>query len=115
MSWDLMIMSIMYILAGGMHFVRPKMYVKIIPKFLPKRRTLNLLAGAIEILAGVGLLFSETRSYSAILIIVMLIAFFLVHFNMLRGEEYSLGVPKWALILRIPLQFGLIWWAYIYI
>ena len=115
MSWDLIRLSIMYILAGGMHFVRPKMYVKIIPKFLPKRRTLNLIAGAIEILAGAGLLFSETRSYSAILIIVMLIAFFLVHFNMVYGEINSLGVPKWALILRIPLQFVLIWWAYLYI
>ncbi|MFO7745797.1 MAG: hypothetical protein R6V36_10495 [Psychroflexus sp.] len=108
-------MSIIYVFAGAMHFIKPKVYVKIIPKFLPKRRTLNLIAGTFEIIAGIGLLIRETRSYSAILIILMLIVFLLVHFNMLRGKNYSLGVPRWILILRIPLQLVLIWWAYLYI
>lgn len=115
MRWDLILMSVIYIFAGTMHFVKPKIYVKIIPKFLPKRRTLNLIAGSFEILAALGLLFPETRSYSAILIVLMLIAFLIVHFNMLRGEKHAAGFPKWILILRIPLQFGLIWWAYLYI
>ncbi|SDH05895.1 DoxX family protein [Psychroflexus sediminis] len=115
MSWDLLLMSIMYVFAGAMHFIKPKAYVKIIPKFLPQRRSLNLLAGAFEILAGLGLLFPETRTYAALFIILMLIAFLLIHFNMLRGEQFSLGIPRWILILRIPLQFILIWWAYLYI
>lgn len=108
-------MSIIYLFAGTMHFIKPKAYVKIIPKFLPKRRILNLAAGIFEIIAGIGLLFKETRTYSAIIIILMLIVFLLVHFNMLRGEKYALGFPKWILILRIPLQLILIWWAYLYI
>lgn len=107
-------MSVIYVFAGMMHFIKPKAYVKIIPKFLPQRRTLNLLAGAFEIIAGIGLLFPETRSISALGVIIMLVIFLLVHFNMLR-EKYSLGVPKWILILRIPLQFLMIWWAYLYI
>lgn len=115
MKWDLLLMSIMYVFAGTMHFVKQKAYVKIIPKFLPKRRTLNLVAGAFEILLGLGLLFQDTRSYAAILIIAMLTVFFLIHFNMLREEKFSLGIPIWVLLLRIPLQFVLIWWAYLYI
>lgn len=115
MKWDLILMSIVYVFAGAMHFIKPKAYVKIMPKFLPKRRTLNLVAGAFEIMAGIGLLFTETRTYSAIFIISMLVVFLLVHFNMLRGEKYALGYPRWVLILRIPLQLVFIWWAYLYI
>lgn len=115
MKWDLIFMAVIYIFGGVMHFIKPKAYVKIIPKFLPKRRTLNLIAGAFEILAGIGLFSPETRSYAAGLIILMLIVFLIVHFNMLRGEKFALGIPKWILILRIPLQFFLIWWAYLYI
>jgi len=40
--------------------------------------------------------------------------FFLVHFYMLTGKKAAAGIPRWVLILRIPLQFGLIYWAYWY-
>ncbi len=115
MSWDLVVMALMYVFAGIMHFVKPKAYLKVMPKFLKARKFLNLLSGAFEIALGIGLLFDATRSFSALGIILMLIVFLLVHFNMLRGEKFALGVPKWILILRIPLQFILIWWAYLYI
>jgi len=115
MNWDLILMAAMYIFAGVMHFIKPKAYVKIIPKFLPKRRALNLIAGAFEVLAGLGLFIPQTRSSAAFLIILLLIVFLIVHFNMLRGEKFGVGIPKWILILRIPLQFFLIWWAYLYI
>ncbi|WP_127845052.1 DoxX family protein [Psychroflexus aestuariivivens] len=115
MKWDLILMAAIYLFGGIMHFIKPKAYVKIIPKFLPKRRTLNLVAGAFEIILALGLLFPKTRSFASIGIILMLIVFLIVHFNMLRGGKYSLGFPKWILILRIPLQFFLIWWAYLYI
>jgi len=115
MKWDLILMAAMYIFAGVMHFIKPKAYIKVMPKYLKPRKFLVLLSGVFEILLGVGLLFDITREISAIGIILMLVTFFLVHFNMLRGKKYSAGVPKWILILRIPLQFVLIWWAYIYI
>lgn len=115
MDTGLIFMSIMYALAGVMHFVKPKMYIAIIPDFLPQKSILNLLAGLAEIILAVGLLFSETRSVSAIGIILMLLVFLIIHFNMLRNKKTSRGIPQWILILRIPLQFFLIWWAYIYI
>mgnify|MGYP005873321391 CR=1 FL=1 len=115
MRWDLIFMAIMYMIAGSMHFIKPSAYVKIIPEFLPKRRSLNLIAGALEVIFGIGLLFDSSKSYCAIGIIALLIVFFIVHINMLRGGKHSAGVPLWILILRIPLQFILIWWAYLYI
>ncbi|MGO3690919.1 MAG: DoxX family protein [Psychroflexus halocasei] len=108
-------MSIIYAFAGAMHFIKPKMYMPIIPDFLPQKSILNLLAGLAEIILAIGLLFSQTRAISAIGIILMLLIFLIVHFNMLRNKKTSRGIPQWILILRIPLQFFLIWWAYIYI
>ncbi|MBZ9651719.1 DoxX family protein [Psychroflexus montanilacus] len=115
MNWDLIVMSIMYAFAGIMHFIKPKAYIKVMPRYLKARKSLVLLSGVFEIALGVGLLFDATRSISALGIILMLIVFLLVHFNMLRGKKYAVGVPRWVLILRIPLQFVLIWWAYLYI
>ncbi|MGO2103561.1 DoxX family protein [Psychroflexus halocasei] len=115
MDTGLIFMSIIYVLAGAMHFIKPRMYIAIIPDFLPQKSKLNLLAGLIEIILAIGLLFSQTRSISATGIILMLFIFLIVHFNMLRNKKTSRGIPQWILILRIPLQFFLIWWAYIYI
>ena len=115
MKWDLILMAAMYVFAGGMHFIKPKAYIKVMPNYIKPRRFLVLLSGCFEILLGIGLLFEETRHLAAIGIILMLIVFLIVHFNMLRGEKFSAGVPRWILILRIPLQFVLIWWAYVYV
>lgn len=115
MDTSLIFMFAIYTLAGLMHFIKPKMYIAIIPDYLPQKSMLNLLAGFAEILLAVGLLFDETRSISATSIILMLLIFLIVHFNMLRNKKTSRGIPRWILVLRIPLQFFLIWWAYIYI
>lgn len=108
-------MAMIYALAGVMHFIKPKMYVKIIPRFFPYRRVLNHLAGIAEFFLAIGLLFKETRSIAALSILLMLTVFLIVHFHMLKNKKTSMGIPQWVLILRIPLQFFLIWWAYIYI
>ncbi|MBT8186259.1 MAG: hypothetical protein KJO73_01065, partial [Croceitalea sp.] len=56
-----------------------------------------------------------TKNISIYGIILMLLVFLLVHFYMLSSKKAAAGIPKWILILRIPLQFGLIYWAYYYI
>ncbi len=85
------------------------------PRYLPNPKLLVLLSGLAEIVLGIGLCFEETRNLSIYAIILMLIVFLLVHFYMLSGEKASAGIPKWILILRIPLQFGLMYWAYGYL
>ena len=108
-------MAGMYILAGLMHFVKPKMYMRIMPRYLPNHKFLVLLSGIIEIIFGIALLFPETKAFAIYGIIAMLTVFLLVHFYMLSGEKASAGIPKWILILRIPLQFLLMYWAWIYL
>ena len=73
------------------------------------------LSDLVEFILVISLCFPETKSYAICVIIIMLVVFLLVHFYMLSGEKASAGVPKWILILRIPLQFGLMYWAWWYL
>lgn len=105
----------MYVLAGLMHFIKPKMYLRIMPRYLPNHKLLVLLSGIAEVILGIALLFPKTKAFAIYGIITMLAIFLLVHFYMLSGEKASAGIPKWILILRIPLQFLLMYWAWIYL
>ncbi|WP_338731108.1 DoxX family protein [Mangrovimonas cancribranchiae] len=113
--WHLYVMAIIYILAGIMHFVKPKVYMRIMPRYLPNHRFLVYLSGFFEILFGVLLYFNSTRNLAIYGIILMLTIFLLVHFYMLSSEKAGAGFPKWLLILRLPLQFALMYWAYLYL
>jgi uncharacterized membrane protein len=108
-------MAIIYIVAGIFHFIKPKVYLRIMPRFLPAHCELVFLSGVAEVILGIGLLFPQTKNYSLYGIILMLIIFLLVHFYMLSSKKAGAGFPIWALALRIPLQFLLIWWAWHYL
>ncbi len=108
-------MAAVYIFAGVMHFIKPKAYLRIMPRYLPKHKLLVILSGIAEIALGIGLCFPSTKEISIYGIIGMLAVFLLVHFYMLSREKASAGIPKWILILRIPLQFGLMYWAWWYL
>lgn len=113
--WHLYLMAGMYVVAGVMHFIFPKAYMRIMPRYLPNPKFLVYLSGIAEILLGIGLCFSETKDLSIYGIILMLLVFLWVHFYMLSSKKASAGIPKWFLLLRIPLQFGLMYWAYWYL
>lgn len=112
--WHLYLMAGLYVIAGTMHFLKPKIYLRIMPRYLPYHKLLVFLSGMAEILLGIGLCFEATRRLSAFGIILMLAVFLPVHFYMLSNEKAAVGLPKWALVLRIPLQFALMYWAYSY-
>jgi len=115
MDWSLVIMAVLYILAGINHFRNPKLYERIIPPFFKRKKTVNYLSGFLEIILGIGLLFETTQSISAFGIILLLIAVFPANIYMCMNPKASLGVPKFILYLRLPLQFFLMYWAYLYI
>lgn len=111
----LYVMAAVYVFAGLMHFIKPKVYLRIMPKYLPHHKALVFWSGVAEVLLGVGLCIPILKDISIYGIILMLAVFLMVHFYMLSGKKASAGVPKWILILRIPLQFGLMYWAYMYL
>ncbi|UPS91770.1 MauE/DoxX family redox-associated membrane protein [Bizionia sp. M204] len=113
--WHVYLMAGMYILAGVMHFVKPNIYMRIMPRYLPNHKILVYISGLAEIIFGLALCLPGTRSFAIYGIIAMLIVFLLVHFYMLSSQKASAGIPKWILVLRIPLQFGLMYWAWWYL
>ena len=107
---------IFYIVAGLNHFRDPDFYIPLIPDYFPFPTAINVISGIIEILLGIGLIFSRTRTISAYLIILMLISFIPSHVYFIQiGSciEGGLCVPEWVgwvrLIIIHPL---LIWWAW---
>lgn len=112
--WHLNVMAVIYIFAGIMHFIKPKMYLRIMPRYLPYHKQLVILSGLAEIILGIGLFFKETKNLACFGIIAMLAVFLLVHVYMLSSDKASAGIPKWILLLRLPLQFVLMYWAFSY-
>ena len=108
-------MGLTYTMAGIMHFVKPKMYMRIMPQYLPNHKLLVLLSGVAEIILGIGVCFPITKNFSIYGLVLMLAVFLLVHFYMLSSKKASAGFPKWILLLRLPIQFVLMYWAYSYI
>ncbi len=107
------IMATLYILAGLNHFLQPKLYLRMIPPALSMPRLLNYGSGALEIIFGIALLFPATQTLAAWGIILLLVAVFPANIYMLTSQRFK-KIPNWVLWVRLPLQFLLIWWAYLY-
>jgi uncharacterized membrane protein len=112
--WHLYLMAFVYILAGLNHFRKPRLYLKIIPSYFPNPKLLNYLSGLLEIILGILLCIPTYSKYAAWGLISLLVLFLPIHLYMLTNEKAAMGLPKWVLILRIPFQFILIYWAYQY-
>ncbi len=106
------IMGGMYILAGLLHFIKPQVYLKIMPKYLPYHLPLVYLSGIFEAAFGALLVFPQTQSIGAWGLIITLIGVFPANIYMLTSYKGKKTWYKLALIFRLPLQFFLIYWAY---
>lgn len=113
--WHLYLMAVLYAFAGLMHFIKPKLYLRIMPRYLAYPKALVFLSGVAEIMLAIGLCFKTTQTYAIYGIVAMLLVFLMVHVHMLTSKKAGAGFPKWLLVLRIPLQFGLMYWAYWYL
>ncbi len=107
------LMAVAYILAGILHFVKPRMYMAIMPPYIPAPYAMVLLSGVAEVVVGVGLLFPATRHLAAWGLIALLVAVFPANLYMATSGKFH-QFPAWALWARLPLQGLLIWWAWLY-
>lgn len=110
----LYIMAFLYILAGINHIRTPKFYIRIIPPILPFKNLINIISGLAEIILGIGLLITTTSTMAAWGIILLLVAIFPANIYHLMSRGAGMKIPVWALWIRLPLQFVLIYWAYQY-
>lgn len=109
MRW---LLGVLFILAGGNHFVRPEIYVKIMPPYLPWHLPLVYLSGFFEVVLGVLLLVPRYTALAAWGLIALLIAVFPANVHMALHAELYPNISPVALWVRLPLQGLLIAWAY---
>lgn len=109
------ILAGLLIIAGILHFVTPKFYLKIMPAYLPAPSTLVILSGIAEIICGILLLIPPAQIIGAYLTIALLVAVFPANVEMSRKYFVRKKKGFWLSVLRLPLQIVLIWWAYQFI
>ena len=107
-------MACLYIAAGIYHFICPKFYTRIMPRWLPMHLQLVYISGAFEIILGLLLFPIATRVVAAWGIIALLIAVFPANIQMMLNYRRRHNPYLWITILRLPLQLLLIWWAWQY-
>src|SRR5687767_139533 len=89
----------LYVLAGINHFWHPAFYLRLIPPYLPNHALINNVAGCVELLLGITLIFSTLRKWAAYGIIVMLVAFIPSHVYSIKLAKCSL--EQWCVPLVI--------------
>lgn len=99
------------ILSGILHFVKAKFYLHAMPPWIPAHEFCVYFSGIMEILLGVAVLFPKYQSWAAWGIIALLIAVFPANIYMYTSGKFH-QISQTFLLLRLPLQFVLIWWAY---
>lgn len=104
------IFSLLMILAGINHFVKPMMYAPFIPHWLPLI-AVNYFTGVVEITIGTGLLFKPARRIASILLVLLMVFFLPFHLADVFRSHPAIGSNLLAWI-RLPLQFVLIYWAW---
>lgn len=102
--------GVFMILAGLYHFIKPEIFAPFIAKFLPNT-AVNYLAGFVEIILGVGVFTKSFRSIATLGILILMLVFLPLHIVDVFKESPAIGSHQAALV-RLPIQFILILWAW---
>lgn len=105
------LVSVVFITAGTLHFVRPDIYEQIMPDYLPAHRELVLLSGAAEIAGGVAAALPATRRGAGIWLAAVLAAIFPANVSMALHAGRFRKIPPALLWVRLPLQALLVLWV----
>ena len=101
-----------FLLAGLLHFLKPKPYVAIVPDALPRKREIVYASGVAELAGAAGVMVPRTRRAAGWWLIATLVAIFPANVNMAVNAERYRAVPAPLLWARLPLQGALIAWVW---
>ncbi len=85
------------------------------PNYIPAHKAMVFWSGVAEILGGIGILIPETRVLAGWGLILLLVAVFPANIDMFVKAWQKNGLNSlysWLTLLRLPLQFVLMYWVY---
>ena len=109
------LLGLAFISIGIQHFLNPLAFDAIVPKYLGWPRFWTLASGMLEISLGVGLVFRRSRTFSAYLLVLLVLIMSLANLNMwlndipFNGTRLSTNghIVRWT--LQLMLLFALSW------
>ncbi len=104
--------GVLFVFAGGFHFVRPEPYLAMMPPWLPQPGLLVAVIGLAEIAGGIGVLLARTRRLAAWGLIALLLAVFPANLQVALHGWPGTDIPAWVLWARLPFQGLFIWLVY---
>ena len=104
------LLGVTFLVAGALHFLRPRMYEAIMPRYLPAHRELVYASGIAEMAGGAGILAGKRPA--GWWLIATLIAIFPANLEMAVHAERFRRIPTPLLWARLPVQGLLIRWVY---
>jgi uncharacterized membrane protein len=96
-----------FLIGGIAHFAATDLEMRIVPPYIPWPRAAVLASGVFELLGAAGLLYAPVRRFAGMGLFLLTCAVTPAHVYMLQRPDLF-GVPYWALVLRLPLQAGLL-------
>lgn len=114
MTLSIALIAVIFVVAGVMHFLRPRSYMAIMPPWLPAAAALVVVSGVFEILGGIGVLVPATRVIAGWGLIALLIAVFPANVQMLLNARaaHASATAMTVLVARLPLQALLVYWVF---
>jgi uncharacterized membrane protein len=106
------LLGLTFIAAGVLHFLSPRTYEAIMPRYLPAHPGIVYASGLAEIAGGAGVLHPRTRRAAGWWLIATLLAIFPANVEMAVHADRFERFPRAALWARLPVQGVLIAWAW---
>jgi len=103
------VLGFVFVLAGFLHFVRPRPYEQMMPPWIPLHREAVLVSGVGEVIGGAALLDRRTARFAFWWLTALLIAVFPANVYMATDPEKvplvaKSDIPQALLWARLPLQ-----------
>jgi uncharacterized membrane protein len=109
--WHQYLLGLILVIAGFFHIQKPKIFLSIMPDYLPAHKLLVLVSGIAEMVLGFMLLTQQGQNSAAWLTAAMFLVYLPIHWTMIKKPPLWFKWHKGLLWLRLILQFGLISWA----
>jgi uncharacterized membrane protein len=102
-----------FVFAGLMHFLKPRMYERIMPPYVPAHRELVFASGVAEIAGGAALMAPDprVRTAGAWWTVATMAAVFPANVHMALNPGDYPQIPRAALYARLPAQALFVAWA----